>query len=255
MADIAIAAVVTVVVSALVWGAVLYVLPGRTTRYLWLVLPALPLSTAVNLAVKRPLGLGVAEVAGIPPEPPGAAPLWYLAFVFLLSPVAEELAKLAPLGLRRVRRVAATAEQALWTGMALGIGFGIGEAVYLAYGVGQDPQFASTPWYAFVGFFNERLAVCFGHGVMTAVAVVGLVQGGRRRWTGPATAVGLHALANVGAFLYQVDLVGQAAAGWAFVAALILLTAVFERLRRSLGRARTPASRVYYERQERSETG
>ena len=52
-----------------------------------------PLSAAVNLLVKAPLGEGVGRLAGIESGLGTATPLWFLLFLFALAPVFEELAK------------------------------------------------------------------------------------------------------------------------------------------------------------------
>lgn len=235
MHSIYVMAAVTIVVSAAVWGAMLYVLPGRTTRYLWPALLGLPLSAVVNLVVKRPVGTAVADGAGIDLEAATSAPWWFIAFLLLLPPVSEELVKVLPLVWDRARCLVTDGESALWTGAALGIGFGLGEAGYVAFGVAQSPDYSHLPWYAFTGFFYERLAVCYGHGVMTAIAVVGMRRGARWGLIGLSAAMGLHVLGNLGAFLLQFDLIGEQAAGLWFVAVLIGMTFAFETMRRRVG--------------------
>src|SRR5439155_15052578 len=118
-----------------------------------------------------------AQWAGIPPRVTADTPLWFIAFAFLLAPVFEEAIKVTPLLLPWVRKLVKGPDSALWVGLALGIGFGLGEAAYLAYAIAQSPQYASTPWYEFTGYLSERLLVCFLHGVLTAVVVLGLQRG------------------------------------------------------------------------------
>lgn len=244
-------AAVTVVAAAVIWGAMLYVLLNRTTRYLWLVLLGLPLSAAINLGVKRPIGTAVASWAAADLDVLHVAPVWFLVFLLLLSPVTEELGKLAPLLLGPARRLVMDGPSALWVGAALGIGFGIGEAAFLAEGVARSGQHGDLPWYAFTGFFYERIAVTFGHGVMTAIAVAGLWRGGAWRLAGLVMAMCLHAVANIGAFLYQLDLLTEQWSGLWFVTALIVMTSLFEGLRRRLSAlplGADPAEIHYYAR-------
>lgn len=194
-------AVITFVLSAALWGWMLWLYSGRTTRFIWLMPLGLPLSALVNLAVKAPLGAAVGEAFGVEPGRGLDTPVWFLVFLFMLAPVFEELAKVLPALLPRARAGIANASDALWTGMALGIGFGLGEVVYLAWQVAAAGAYTEYPWYAFTGFLGERLLVVFMHGMMTGV----LFFVGRRvnLLLGYLAAVGLHALLNSGAMLYQ----------------------------------------------------
>jgi hypothetical protein len=166
--------------------------------------------------------------------------------------VFEEATKLLPLLLPRVRGLLADRSSALWAGMALGIGYGLGEAAYLAYGIARNPHYAHLPWYLFTGYFGERLVVCFLHGVMTAVAVSGVRRGFRQGLLGYLAAMGLHGLINIGAALYQFKLIPLAATQLPFIASLILLVIIFERLRRTASREPGSADKaeevVYYQR-------
>jgi uncharacterized membrane protein YhfC len=252
MPGIYVMAIITLVVSTGLWGGLLYVLSGRNCRYLWLLLPGLPLSALVNLAVKRPLAIVVGQAAGIPPHMGLETPLWFMIYLFMLAPVFEEAIKLLPLPLPFVRRLLVSPLAALWAGMALGIGFGLGEAAYLAYGIAQAPQYANLPWYLFTGYLGERLLVCFVHGVMTAVLVTGLQRGKAWGALGYLAAVGLHALLNLGAALFQLGLIPAWGVQLTLLAALILLAVVFEWLRRRAAQmaevAHPPDEVVYFRR-------
>ncbi|MBM4463995.1 MAG: PrsW family intramembrane metalloprotease [Chloroflexi bacterium] len=236
MPGIYVMAVITLLVSAALWGGLLYVLPGRTKRYLWLLLPGLPLSALVNLGVKRPLAVMAGQMAGVAPKLGLETPWWFILFLFLLAPVFEEAVKVVPLLLPQVRRLLVSSAAALWVGMALGISFGLGEAAYLAYGIAQSPQYAALPWYIFTGYFGERLVVCFVHGVMTAVVVTGLQHGKGRGMIGYLAAVGLHTLVNLGAVFFQLGLIPAWGAQLALLLPILLLAAIFERLRRDIAR-------------------
>ena len=222
-------AVITVVFSATLWCGMLWLYSGRTMRFIRLVPLGLPLSAIVNMLVKGPIGQGVGELSGIDPGLGLQTPVWFLIFLFLLAPVFEELIKAAPALIPSVRRLIETPGDALWTGMALGIGFGIGEAIYLAWQVSASGAYGEYPWYAFTGFFGERLLVVFMHGMMTGLLVLIAKRG--HPVLGYLAAAGAHALLNSGAMLYQLGLVP----GWAAnsVLGVILLVAVllFERIR------------------------
>jgi len=216
----------SLVLSALVWGGLVYALAGRQRGSLWLALPALPLSAIVTLLVKRPLVVAVAQAGGFTPGLRPEAPFWYLAFLLLLAPVTEEAVKALPLLWPPAGARVTSRRDALVAGMALGLGFGLGEAVFLAYGVGLNTTYAEMPWYLFAGFLQERFLVCLAHAILTAIVVSGWQQGRRSLLVGYLAAVGLHALANVGAMLYQLRLITGAASQASLVAALALLVVI-----------------------------
>jgi hypothetical protein len=227
-------AAITIVASALLWGSLLYLLPGRTGRYLWLIVPALPLSALANYAVKAPLATNLAQWAGVEPSFSLQSPWWFIVFVALLAPVTEEAIKLSPLLLGRARRMMrAQPGGALWTGMALGIGFGIGEAAYIAHGIANSALYTGLPWYMFTGYLGERMAVCFVHGAITAVAVAGVSRGLLRGVAGYLAAVGLHLLVNLGPILSVLGMLPPWGASLVFGGAFVLLAIIFEHLRRS----------------------
>ena len=90
---------------------------GRWRRLVWLTLVGLPLSTVINLWVKRPLAVAVGDAAGVPSGQGLATPVWFLAFLFLPAPVLEETIKLLPLAVVALRRRLAEPGAALWAGM------------------------------------------------------------------------------------------------------------------------------------------
>jgi|YNPNPStandDraft_1061719.scaffolds.fasta_scaffold02029_9 hypothetical protein len=246
-------ALLTLALSLGLWGAVLYILAGRTKRYFWLLLPALPLSAAVNLLVKRPLAMWVSQWAGLSPALSPESPLWFLLFLALLSPVTEEAIKALPLIWPRWRAWLREPSSALWTGFALGLGFGLGEAAYVAWSVAQVPAYAGYPWYAFTGYLGERLQVCFVHGALTAILAAGLQRGGWGIAWGYGGAVLLHLLTNAGAILYQLRLIPAWGASLHLVAVLLLLALILEGLRsraKRLSPAAQPPEIVYYQRGE-----
>lgn len=241
MPGIYIMAVITVSISAAAYTGLLRIVTPHWRRYLWLALPALPLSAIVNRLIKQPIGEGVAAWAGVSTDQLGTAPLWFLLFLLLLSPLTEEAIKIVPLLLPRARAWLGSRDGALWTGFALGVGFGIGEAAFIAYGIAQSPDYAGMPWYLFTGYLNERFIVCFGHGVMTAVLVTGLTQG--RPLRGYVGAVLLHTAANAGALAYQAGWVPVEVATLSLTVVVLLLAVIFERLRRQALRETSPAAR------------
>jgi PrsW family intramembrane metalloprotease len=237
--------VFTLVASTALWVSMLWAYSGRTMRFVRLVPLGLPLSAAVNLLVKGPLGEGVGELAGIEPGLGTETPVWFLLFLFALAPVFEELAKAAPALLPVLRRSVRDPDKAFWTGMALGIGFGLGEAAYLGWQIAASGAYEQYPWYAFTGFFGERLLVVFIHGFMTALFL--LIAARHRPVFGFLAAAAAHAVLNSGAMLFQLELVPEWVASLTLVATLTASVVLFERIRPKATRQRAESTDfVYY---------
>lgn len=133
MQGIYIAAIIATVIAVLLWGGLLYWLSKRKLKYLALMLITLPLSAIVNLLIETPIfeflfsSFNVSYVLSL------TTPWWLLLLVLFIAPFTEEAIKLSPLVARQVRRMV-DQSSALWLGMAFGMGFGIGEIWYLAWG-------------------------------------------------------------------------------------------------------------------------
>jgi len=213
-------AVITLAVSVLLWGGLLWRLSGRTWEYVRLIPLGLPLSAIVNLAIKAPLGALAGEAAGIELAVGPLTPMWFLVFLFLLSPVFEELIKIAPRAIGSVNRHARGIAGCWWTGMALGIGFGLGEAAYLAVQIGASGLYQAYPWYAFTGFLIERTVVVFLHGFMTGIFSMMISRG--RPVAGFLLAAAAHAVLNSGAMLFQLGVVSGEAVSLSLLVLLLL---------------------------------
>lgn len=186
---IEIAAVVT---SALSLGLIGGVLFWRSPRAAWLTLALavavqLPMCTLAFALVRVPAQEFVKKKMGDT-----------AAFRFLTTfsaPLTEEPAKLWPLLIPFLRRFA-TKENFVRLGVALGLGFGVGEMWFLAEFLSwADPKTAALPWYQLGGFINERFMVCIMHGVFTVTAL--RYRGVR----GIVAAMGLHYLGNFPIYL------------------------------------------------------
>ncbi|MDO8846794.1 MAG: PrsW family glutamic-type intramembrane protease [Coriobacteriia bacterium] len=237
-------AVITLAASAALWGAMLWAYSGRTWRFVRLVPFGLPLSAVVNLLVKGPLGEGLGRLAGIEPGLGLETPVWFLLFLFALAPVFEELIKVLPALVPAVRRHTTVPDDAYWTGMALGIGFGLGEAAYLAWGIAASGAYEQYPWYAFTGYLGERLLVVFAHGFMTSLFCWLIAR--RKPVLGFCAAAGTHALLNTGAMLYQLGLPPRWVSSLWLVAWLIGCVLLFERIRPKTTREHTDHPDVVY---------
>ncbi|GAB2926585.1 MULTISPECIES: hypothetical protein [unclassified Streptomyces] len=223
----------TVLALAVGVGVVLWQLTGKERFYVLLFCCASGSSPLVNLLVKAPVAEAVAAAGSTRAEVTAASPLWFLVFALLLPPVSEEAVKALPAFLPRVR--ARLARSWLRTGLALGCGFGVGEAGF----VGWTMVRADGPGPAVVdlhSFATERVFASLGHGVMTAVVLWGFA-GRRRRWPlGLLAAVALHTVLNLAAFLDQVTPLPPPVVGLSFPAGLVLLGGVFALLRRAANR-------------------
>lgn len=240
-------AIITVVASAALWGATLYAYSGRTWRYVGFIAYGLPLSALVNLFVKAPLGKGVGSLFRIEPGMGLDTPVWFLVFLFMLAPVFEELIKVAPALLPPVRHAISDPDGAYWTGLALGIGFGLGEAIYLAWQIAASGAYEEYPWYAFTGFLGERLFVVFVHGLMTMLFLWLVAR--RKPLLGFLAAMGTHALVNSGAMLYQLGLVQSWAGTVSLVVVLIGGVLLFEKTRPRPAMAEARAGTVHFSRE------
>jgi hypothetical protein len=230
----------------------IYLFSGRSRRYLWLLLLGLPLCWIVNQYVKPSAALFVGAALGIPQGLGPARPAWFTFILIMLTPVLEELIKVLPLLLPAARSLVQDSRSAFWTGITLGVGFGLGEVGFVAWGVTQVSDYAGLPWYAFTGFMSERLAICLLHGVMTAIFLLGLEQGGWRVAAGFLGAISLHALTNAGPILYGFGLIAIWAASLWEGGAFILAAYLFEMLRRKVtaqsGAVPVPGEIVYWTR-------
>lgn len=204
-------------------------------RYYGLILTGLPLSLIVNRFIKTPLAAFLAAWAGIPLKIGPEVPFWFIALIWLNAPIFEEAIKLLPIVFPASRTFLENGSRALWAGFALGIGFGLGEAAYLAYGIAQSPIYSDLPWHLFTGFASERLIVTFGHAFLTSIAVLGFQHGRKRALGGYLTAVGLHALINLGPILLALKL---APATVASVGSYISILAAFVIFQNNLRRAK-----------------
>ncbi len=226
-------AAITLAVSVALWGGLIYFLTGRQTRYFWLLLLGLSLSAIANFLLKPQAIIAVGRAAHVQPGLGLAAPVWFLAFQVLVSPLVEEPLKVLPLLLGPARKMLDSRTSALWVGFALGVSFGLGEAAVVAYGVARSGAYDYLPWYAFTGFFNERVMTCFAHGVMTSVLVIGMQRGGRFSLYGFLGALGLHLFLNAPTVMYQVQWISATVYSFSLLIPFIGLAVVFETLRRT----------------------
>ena len=218
-------------------------------------LVGLPLSPLVDQYLKSPLTVLARELVW--PAQFGPPPLAFFLLVLWIAPLVEEAAKLLPLALPEIGSALKRPGVPIEFGMVSGLGFGVGEAWYLAFSIAGSPsgsrvqQPLAWPAYVLVTYLAERVVVCFAHGVMTSVAVAsvamtsgamtseamasqataGSARGARAGASGYLRAVALHVLVNIGPLLSQTGIGGPLAPGLAMLLAIAVLWSVFERLR------------------------
>ena len=251
MPGIYVMAGLTTLVTSLLCITALNQLMQSGRRYYWLLLVGLPLSLIVNEFIKAPIIASIAAWTGIPLKLGPNVPFWFITLVWLKAPVFEEAIKILPIVLPTSRRFLHDASQALWTALALGMGFGLGEVAYLAHGIAQSPEYRQLPWYMFTGFASERLIVTFAHGLMTSIAVLGIYQGKRKAVFGYLTAVGLHALINLGPALLALKLISSAVSSMGTYLAILAAFVIFQNRARNARKISGVAQEeiVYFERQ------
>jgi len=246
MAPIYVMAIITFLAAGGLWLGLGALMAGRHRKWAWVVLLALPFSPLINQVVKRPIMLAVNESLDL--QPGQSPPLIYWVLALLLAPITEEAIKLAPVLFPPLARWVKEKGTALWLGLFLGIGFGLSEVGYLAWSIAQAPQYSQYPWYYFTGFAQERLMVVAIHGVMTAVAVLGIARGWWRGWLGYLSAIGLHCLVNLGALLAQAKVIPVVLASlWTMgvFAGLLLLLAPLYKANRALDQ---PSETILFQR-------
>ncbi len=226
-------AVITLAVATVFWGGLIYLFTGQQKRYFWLLVLGLPLSAIDNLILKRQAIVLVGQTFHVQPGLGLASPPWFLAFGVLITPLIEEPIKVLPLLLRRAWKMVTGRTHAFWVGFVLGISFGVGEAGFLAYAIAQNPAYNALPWYAYTGYFGERLMTCFTHGVFTAIVVIGMQQRGWCVLYGFLRALGLHLLLNAPVVLYQFKWISLELYNFSFLIPFILLAVIFERMRKT----------------------
>ncbi len=155
------AALITSVFCVAVWGGVIKAMPGPAPRgvILTALLVALPLQPLAYYLVRMPFHHWLSTF--------GEVSLW---IAILYAPITEELAKLVPLLVPAVRR-ALTPENCARIALAIGLGFGLGEAWFIAYEDAKVEAIASLPFWLLGGYLGERFMVCCLHAAFVAFSL------------------------------------------------------------------------------------
>ena len=223
MLGIHIIAVVAVVVALAGIGTLIVLLArGRHLGLLaGLVAIQLPMSAVGLLLLRSPIDTAVRGM-GLDP--------WLLLFVqSWYAPITEEPLKFLPFLVPIVFQAVEQSDNPrlpIAAGLALGLGFGVGEIGYLAWAFGQNPQVAALGAGQFGGFLIERVLTCFLHAAMTATAIWFWLRG--KRW-GLLVAINIHYAINLPIYLAAQRAFGLdrptwnlVALGWVVIATIAL---------------------------------
>ncbi|MFN8613963.1 MAG: hypothetical protein U0931_40900 [Vulcanimicrobiota bacterium] len=184
MSQIYITAALTSLAALAMWNWMVRKFPPQFPKsLLWLAfLICLPMEPLSFYLMRRPL-MDAFQ---------GWWPQIFPYLVLVWAPLTEDTFKLAPLLVPAIRK-ALTGENWAQLALAIGCGFGIGEAWLVAYFVAQSPEAGGHPFYAYGGFLGERLQVCILHAFFTSWA---LRRWNNKFWLGLLMAMSLHFLAN-----------------------------------------------------------
>jgi hypothetical protein len=202
MSGLATAALIAALMSVAVYGGTLaWSAPRREAALLAAAaVAALPLAPLTYHLARLPLDMALTAALG------AGAMTWLRP---LYAPLTEEPAKLLPLLLPWLAN-GTTRANAARVGMALGLGFGLGEIALVAGLVKATPAIATAPWPSLIGFISERYMVCLVHGAFTATALAMWRDRPHSLARGLVAAMALHLLANLPIALVPI-LVGDGA--------------------------------------------
>lgn len=246
--QIFITALITILLSAGLWGGLFYTIGSKQKIYGLFLIFMLPFSALVNLLIKTPLNQLVVKNFELQGGVNLQQPLFYLLFLAFLAPVTEEIIKILPIFHPAVRKK--FQKDPLWFGAWLGLGFGLGEALFIAYGISKSSQFVGLPWYAFGGYLGERFVVCLIHALLTAIFTWFIFQ--KKFFTGFGLVILLHFFVNLGAFLLALGVIGLPFVNILLLAAVVILVFIFEKIRKNLLKLNISGSDevVYFRRSE-----
>lgn len=211
MKDIYIAAAIATIASIAIIGGILLRKSSRKeclffVSAFFLLVPMAPVAFYL---VRIPLDVWLQGLLGQASET-------YIFLKTLYAPITEEPIKLwillIPWFLNNLN-----SNNAIRLGIAVGLGFGVGEIWLLALELAKNPAIASLPWYLLGGFINERVMVCLMHGVFTATA---LRQVSKHFPIGLLGAMAMHYLANFPIYLAVINFGGLGKSVWRMILAI-----------------------------------
>lgn len=208
MNGIYIAAIITTTLSLLIIGSLIL---QRSLRKDWSLLISaalleMPMSFLAFYAIRTPLDGWLQGLLGKGSEA-------YRFLITFYAPITEEPIKLwillIPYFLKRI-----DSKNAVYTALAIGLGFGIGEMWLIATRLAENQQIALLPWYSLMGYVTERFIVCIMHGAFTVVALRQIQKG--FIW-GALGAMTLHFIGNFPLYLSAIDFGGLGKSAWQII--------------------------------------
>jgi uncharacterized membrane protein YhfC len=153
-------------------------------------------------------------------------PWWLIIISLLITGITEESIKILPLASRSLRRSVANRSAAFVMAAALGVGFGLGEAWYIAWQIFfRNPEIAKMPFYLLSGFMGERVFTMLLHSVFLVFPLFGLASKSGGIFKGLLIGIVVHAIMDLPAALYQSRILsnGIVAVLYASIALLVAL--------------------------------
>jgi hypothetical protein len=187
MHGIYIAALLTTLLSVVIYGALIHRLSPLNERRLLMLaaMVTLPLQPLAYYLVRVPLDQWL--VAHFT-----QTSLSYQWLTSLYAPLTEEPAKLLALFIPSIMRDIRPESIGRYA-LAIGLGFAVGEMWFVAERISHQPSLALLPFHQFGGYAVERMMTCVFH---SAFVVIALAQFRRRFLTGFIGAVTAHWAAN-----------------------------------------------------------
>ena len=166
------------------------------------IIAGLPLSAIVNLLIKKPVILYMLKVSAFENHI-NILPIHILILTLLVVGFSEEAIKMAPVLLPPISEMLFRSKYyKIAFSWFIGVGFGLGEAYYIAYAISLNPVYSGYPYYFFTGYMNERTIVSLIHGILTVLALYGWPSS--RRIIGTYTLASIvHSVIDIPAALYQ----------------------------------------------------
>ncbi len=175
------------------------------------IIAGLPLSAIVNLLIKKPVILYMLKVSGLENHI-NTLPIHILILTLLVVGFSEEAIKMAPALLPPISKMLFRSKYyKIAFSWFIGVGFGLGEAYYIAYAISLSPAYSGYPYYYFAGYMNERTIVCLIHGILTVLALYGWPSSKRIIGTYTLASI-VHSVIDVPAALYQTRVIDIAMA-------------------------------------------
>ena len=175
------------------------------------IIAGLPLSAVVNLAIKKPVILYIIKVFTLENNI-GTLPTHVIILSLLVVGFSEEAIKMAPALLPSISKMLFKSNYyKIAFSWFIGIGFGLGEAYYIAYAISLNPAYSGYPYYFFTGYMNERTIVCLIHGILTVLALYGWPSSKKIIGTYTLASI-VHSVIDIPATLYQTRVIDVAMA-------------------------------------------